>query len=238
MNLKFFGTALAAFAVLASSFSAQAADIPRPVYKGGVRPVVAYYNWTGFYAGINAGYGFGTSDWSLVTSASNKPTGYLIGGTVGYNYQLGSIVLGVEGDYDWSNVKGSATCLVVVVCTTENTWLATFRGRVGYAFDRWLPYITAGGAYGNVKATSSITLPILGATTLTSASKSQMGWTFGAGLEYAFLSNWSAKIEYLYVDLGSFDAGPAPLVNNVSFKENIVRGGLNYKFSGPIFNRY
>jgi outer membrane immunogenic protein len=62
-----------------------------------------------------------------------------------------------------------------------------------------------------------------------------MGWAFGGGLEYAFLSNWSAKIEYLYVDLGSFNTGPASLVNNVSFKESIVRGGLNYKFSGPIF---
>ena len=61
------------------------------------------------------------------------------------------------------------------------------------------------------------------------------GRAFGGGLEYAFLSNWSAKIEYLYVDLGSFNTGPAPLVNNVSFKGSIVRGGLNYKFSGPIF---
>jgi outer membrane immunogenic protein len=68
-----------------------------------------------------------------------------------------------------------------------------------------------------------------------SSSSDQMGWAFGGGLEYAFLSNWSAKIEYLYVDLGSFNTGSAPLVNNVSFKESIVRGGLNYKFSGPIF---
>ena len=71
-----------------------------------------------------------------------------------------------------------------------------------------------------------------------SASSNQLGWTVGVGLEYAFLSNWSAKIEYLYVDLGSFNTGPAPLVNNVNFKENIVRAGLNYKFSGPIFSRY
>ena len=71
-----------------------------------------------------------------------------------------------------------------------------------------------------------------------SASSSQLGWTVGAGLEYAFLGNWTAKLEYLYVDLGSFDAGAAPVVNNVSFKENIVRAGLNYKFSGPIFSRF
>ena len=231
MNFKIFGTALAAFGFLAGSFSTQAADIPRPVYKG-VSPVVAYYNWTGFYVGINAGYGFGTSTWTF-PAVSPKPTGFLAGGTVGYNYQVGSIVYGIEGDFDYANVKGSVTCAVVLTCETKNTYLGTIRGRLGYAFDRWLPYITAGGAYGNVKATAT---PIaLGGA----ASKAEFGWTAGAGLEYAFLSNWSAKIEYLYVDLGSFDTGfTTPVPDKVSFKENIVRAGLNYKFSGPIFSRY
>jgi outer membrane immunogenic protein len=233
MNFKLLGAGLAAMAVLATSFSAQAADIPRPVYKG-VRSVVAYYNWTGFYVGVNAGYGFGDSKWSAVPTANNKPKGVLAGGTVGYNYQVGSIVYGIEGDFDWSDVKGNANCAIAVVCSTQSDWLATFRGRLGYAFDRWLPYITAGGAYGNVKA--SVSVPALGLSG--SSSSSQFGWTAGAGLEYAFLSNWSAKIEYLYVDLGNFNTVPAPLVNNVSFKENIVRAGLNYKFSGPIFSRY
>ncbi len=230
---KILGTALAALAFLASSFAAQAADIPPPVYKG-PRAVVAYYNWTGFYVGLNAGYGFGSSDWSAVPTASNKPKGFLVGGTLGYNYQVGSWVFGLEGDFDWSNVKGSADCAVGISCSTSNTWLATFRGRLGYAFDRWLPYITAGGAYGNVKA--EVSVPAFGLAA--STAKSQLGWAFGAGREYAFLGNWTAKIEYLYVDLGNFDTGPAPIVNNVSFKENIVRAGLNYKFSGPIFSRY
>ena len=233
MNFKFLGAGLAALAFVATSFTAQAADIPRPVYKG-VRPVIAYYNWTGFYVGINGGYGFGKSDWSAVPTASNKPKGPLIGGTIGYNYQVGSIVYGLEGDFDWADVKGSANCAVGVVCETQNRWLATFRGRVGYAFDRWLPYVTGGGAYGNVRA--NVNVPIAGVTV--SSSSDRLGWTLGAGLEYAFLSNWSAKIEYLYVDLGSFDTGPAPIVNNVSFKENIVRAGINYKFSGPIFSRF
>jgi outer membrane immunogenic protein len=233
MNFKIFGTALAAMGFLASSFSTQAADIPRPVYKG-MQPVVAYYNWTGFYVGVNVGYGWGTSDWSIVPTANNKPKGWLAGGTLGYNYQIGSIVWGIEGDFDWSNVKGDAACAPAVTCRTEDRWLATLRGRLGYAFDRWLPYITGGGAFGNVRA--SVNVPAFGFTAATDSN--QAGWTFGAGLEYAFLSNWSAKLEYLYVDLGSFNSAPAPLVNNVSFKENIVRAGLNYKFSGPIFSRY
>jgi outer membrane immunogenic protein len=234
MIINLFGWGLAALGLFAISFSAHAADIPPPVYKG-VRSVVAYYNWTGFYAGINAGYGFGTSGWSDPPGTSVKPKGALFGGTLGYNYQVGSLVYGLEGDFDWSGVKGTADCVPgLITCETRNRWLATFRGRVGYAFDRWLPYITGGGAYGTVKATATD----FTGTVLATESKSRLGWAFGAGLEYAFLGNWTAKIEYLYVDLGSFDAGVAPFATNVNFKENIVRAGLNYKFSGPIFSRY
>jgi outer membrane immunogenic protein len=166
-----------------------------------------------------------------VPTANNKPNGWLVGGTIGYNYQIGSIVWGFEGDWDWSNVKATVACAPGVNCSTENTWLATFRGRVGYAFDRWLPYITGGGAYGRVKATLSAA-----GVDLASAASNQLGWTIGGGLEYAFMGNWSAKLEYLYVDLGTFNAAVVP--TNVSFKENIVRAGLNYKFSGPIYSRF
>ena len=232
MKLKLFGTAIAALGLLAVSFSAKAADIPRPVYKSPVHPVVAYYNWTGFYIGINGGYVWGTSEWT-VPPVSLKPTGWLVGGTLGYNYQIGSFVLGIEGDYDWANVKGSDTCAVISTCETKSTYLATARGRLGYAFDRWMPYVTGGAAFGDIKATSS-----LGLVSVTS-SKNQIGWTAGGGLEYAFLGNWSGKIEYLYVDLGSFDPGFAtPVVMNVNLKENVIRAGLNYKFSGPIFSRF
>lgn len=233
MNFKLIGTGLVALGVLATSFTAQAADIPPPVYKAPIRPVVAYYNWTGFYIGINGGYDWGTSNWSVLGAsiASPKPTGYLIGGTLGYNYQIGSFVIGLEGDYDWADVKGSDTCVVLFTCETKTSYLATARLRLGYAFDRWMPYLTGGGAFGNIKA--NVTGPATA-----SASKSQTGWTVGGGLEYAFLGNWSAKIEYLYVDLGSFDTGfLAPFAtNNVDLKENVIRAGLNYKFSGPIFS--
>jgi len=236
MTFRLIKAGVAALALFAVSFAAQAADVPikAPYFKGSPRSVISYYNWTGFYAGVNGGYGTGTSTWSLVPGTDIKPKGAMFGGTLGYNWQSGAIVYGIEGDFDWSGVKGSNDCGVGVTCETSNTWLATFRGRVGYAFDRWLPYITAGGAYGNVKATASVPLAGLSA----SSSSDQLGWTAGAGVEYAFLGNWSAKLEYLYVDLGSFDAGAAPVVNNVSFKENILRAGLNYKFSGPIFSRF
>jgi outer membrane immunogenic protein len=223
---------MAAISLLAASYSAQAADIPRPVYKG-VRPVVAYYNWTGFYVGINGGYGWGSSDWT-VPATSNSPKGPLVGGTVGFNYQIGSFVWGLEGDFDWADIKDSSAC-GAFVCETKNSWLATARGRVGYAFDRWLPYFTGGAAFGKIETNN--TNPAAGG-----ASDTRTGWTLGGGVEYAFLGNWSAKIEYLYVDLGSFDcntscSGTAAL-SSVDFKTNIVRAGLNYKFSGPIFSRF
>ena len=221
---------MAALALLAASFSAQAADIPPPVK--GIRSVVAYYNWTGFYAGINGGYGWGESTWSLLPGQTIKPKGGLVGGTLGYNFQTGSWVWGIEGDIDWSGVKGSVVCAGILTCETSNTWLGTIRGRIGYAFDRFMPYFTGGGAFGNVKASAS--LP--GFTT--SQQSTYAGWTLGAGLEWAFLGNWTAKVEYLYVDLGSKNLGIGPIVNNVSFKENIVRAGVNYRFSGPIFSRY
>src|SRR4051812_17317955 len=134
MTFKLIKAGVAAVAVLAIPFAAQAADVPikTPYYKGH-QSVVSYYNWTGFYAGVNAGYGFGSSDWSAPVAAT-KPKGFLAGGTVGYNWQSGAIVYGIEGDFDWSNVKDSVVCAGVLTCETSSNWLATFRGRVGYAF--------------------------------------------------------------------------------------------------------
>lgn len=234
MHFKLIKTGVAALALLAVPFAAQAADMPvkSPYFKGMPRSVVAYYNWTGLYAGINGGYGFGKSSWSSPV-VSTDPKGWLIGGTVGYNWQTGAIVYGLEGDYGYSAIKGSAAC-GAATCETKNNWLATARARVGYAFDRYLPYITVGGAFGEIEATN--TNPGFG-----TAKHTAMGWTAGAGLEYAFMGNWTAKLEYLYMDLGSFDCGTAcsaAVPANVDFKANVVRAGVNYKFSGPLFSRF
>lgn len=228
MTFKLIKAGAAAVALLAVPFAAVAADIRPPIYKGPSRSVIAYYNWTGLYVGGTVGYGSGTSDWNLdavgLTAVDTAPKGMIYGLTVGYNWHAGSLVYGIEGDYNFSNVKGSVTCAVISTCETENSWLATFRGRIGYAFDRFMPYITAGGAYGDIKAT---------ATTLglsTSDNESKLGYTIGAGLEYAFLSRWTVKGEYLYVDLGKFSPSFAASAYNVSFSEHIVRAGLNYRF--------
>src|SRR3954464_12471840 len=125
MNFKLIHTGLAALAVLAVPFTAQAADVPikAPYYKGAPRSVIAYYNWTGFYAGINGGYGWGTSNWDLPV-VSSGPKGWMAGGTLGYNYQTGAFVWGFEGDFDWADVSASAAC-GAFSCEAKNTWFAT-----------------------------------------------------------------------------------------------------------------
>jgi outer membrane immunogenic protein len=217
--------ALAAALLVAPYAAVEAADMKMPVYKGVPRSVVSYYNWTGLYAGFNVGYGTGTSEWDGI-ALSLKPKGMTYGVTAGYNWQAGSWVVGVEGDYNFATMKNSMPCAAVFSCESENTWFATFRGRVGYAFDRFMPYVTGGGAYGNMKASINTVPPL-------STNDAKFGYAFGAGLEYAFLGNWTGKVEYLYLNLGSNDTGfTVPLVNSVNFDASIIRVGLNYKFGG------
>ena len=214
----------------AAAQSALAADLPRrtemPV-KAPIAPPVPYYNWTGFYVGINGGGAWGRSSYDFpgAPTGNFNTNGWLGGATAGYNYQMGQLVLGVEGDIDWANVKGSTTCLGgAFSCQTQNDWLGTARGRVGYAFDRFLPYLTGGLAVGDIKAS----VPGIGSQTNT-----QAGWTVGGGVEMALVGNLSAKVEYLHVDLGNLSCGLAcgfATGTNVKFNEEVVRGGLNFRF--------
>jgi outer membrane immunogenic protein len=176
------------------------------------------YNWTGFYVGINGGGAWGSSDFAApFTTGSFDISGGVVGGTVGYNWQMGQIVFGLEGDVDWSNIRGSVPC-GLTTCETRNSWLGTARGRLGYAFDRFMPYVTGGLAVGDIKTT------IAG---VGSASDTKAGWTVGGGLEAAIAGPWTAKVEYLYVDLGR---GGSILGSDAKFTTNIVRAGLNFRF--------
>jgi outer membrane immunogenic protein len=203
--------------------TASAADLPpapQEYYKA--PPYAPAFTWSGFYIGINGGGEFGWSHWDGVGGFDTS--GGLVGGTVGYNYQSGPAVFGIEGDIDWSSLTGTTTnpgC--PAGCTTSNSWLSTVRGRVGYAAGRFMPYITGGGAFGNINASTP---------GLAGGSATNAGWTIGAGLEFAIAGHWTAKAEYLYVDLGRFNCGAgcgAPF-DNVSFNENIIRGGVNFRF--------
>ncbi len=217
------GAGLMAVSMASPSF---AADLPRPSYKSPI--YVAPFSWSGFYVGINGGYGWGKSSWNPTAAAGTGDftvKGPLVGGTLGYNMQTGSFVWGLEADAAVSWIKGTTTTAFCGVpgCETSNRWLATGRGRIGYAWDRWLPYITGGVAYGDIKMSRG---------PLGSETKSKLGWTAGAGVEYAFLGAWSAKAEYLYVDLGKTTCGAAlcGVDTDVKFTAHIGKIGLNYRF--------
>ena len=157
----------------------------------------------------------------------------MVAGTLGANFQSGAFVFGVEGDWDYSAINTGTTssiCTFSGNCQTGNNWLATARGRAGYAADRVLLYAAAGSAFANVQTNFN------GTTT----SHTQSGWTAGAGIEWAFADNWTAKVEYLYVNLGNgsvtcvspaclaFAGAPIPV--SVGLTENLARAGVNFKF--------
>ena len=280
--------ASAAFASLFAATSAFAADLP--VYTKA--PAVALvYDWTGYYVGTNVGYSWGrgstdgnvtgtqnvsvfrTAGATLVTSVTTAlgtlpltgradVNGFIGGGQLGYNWQRGTWLFGLEGDIQFSNERGSGDVCTVAGCPAGSAvftrdykldWFGTARGRIGFLpAERILLYATGGLAYGNFSG-SSWTLPLDVGTW----SKLQAGWTIGAGVEAALGNNWSVKFEYLYMDLGnvggssatnttSTNAANTPsqgfnttttttlaYVFNTKFTDNIVRVGLNYKFGGP-----
>jgi outer membrane immunogenic protein len=236
------------FSIVGFVGAASAADLPVATYSKAPTVVDPAYNWTGFYLGAEGGYDWGRSqhDWADPASPAFigqpltngiKADGGLIGGTFGYNYQFGNnIVIGFENDISWTNSKGTASYIAPFTggdtAQTSQSWLYTARGRLGYAWDRWLVFGTGGVAFTD----EGIQLCNL-AFGCGSQSKTVAGWTAGGGVEYAFTDNWSAKLEYLHNDFGSqsfartLDSGGGLFHSqNVTLTNDIVRAGVNYKF--------
>jgi outer membrane immunogenic protein len=253
--------AVVAMASLLAASRASAADLPvrtgpAPAYY----PVAAVYDWGGGYIGINGGYAVGQSNWSDTFNPSGNTSsgdfhvnGGLAGATMGVSGQWGAWVFGVEGDFDWQGLRGSSSsafCTSILTsptagstaaglsCKTKSNWIGTLRARAGYAWDRVLVYGTGGVAGANVQ---------VGLNGLPVQTNVEFGWTAGAGLEWAFADNWTAKVEYLFVDLSGqapcnhgyscgYDAAAtatASAVNGndaVKLNENIIRVGVNFKF--------
>jgi outer membrane immunogenic protein len=222
-------TATALLLLLSGTALAGAADLA-PVYKV-PSPVPA---WSGFYAGLNAGYAFGDAHTALpfngpaVTSAYD---GFIGGGQIGFNWQTGAAVFGLEADIQYADVKGSEI-LPATTVSAANTldWFGTARARAGYAFGSVLPYVTGGFAFGrNAYQFTDITTGNGAGGTAT-----HTGWTVGGGVEFAVREAWSVKLEYLHVDLGEQDTiRGVPFANEVtpiSLKFDLVRAGVNYRF--------
>lgn len=226
---------LAGVAIVSLALPASAADLTRKAPPAPIPMAMVPYSWSGLYVGVEGAGSFGRSVDNYIGSGATSAfdvSGAMGGGTIGYNYQVGAFVFGLEADLSGGAMTGSTPCInPAFTCTTKSTWLATGRGRAGYAIDRLLLFVTGGVADADVAAQVSST-----GTGSNTETYSRSGYALGAGAEYALTQNWSMKAEYLYVGLSNhsyFLTNPAPtyaLSRNVPYNENLVRVGVNYKF--------
>lgn len=253
---------MSAAAAVMLSGTAFAADLPSRT-QAPQSPYLApapVFTWAGLYAGVNAGAAFGSGNNGGVTpygftspasgtayvSSDNSDTRFAGGGQVGYNWQSGAFVYGLEADFDYlgtsnhSAVVPAAYPAFVAITGKNDNFLGTVRGRLGYAADHALFYVTGGLAYGANEGGSLTYYPTsTGLPYTRSGDNSNVGFALGGGVEYALTQNWTARIEYLYVDRGdknttySATTG-APVgsyfVAKTHDQDNILRVGLNYKF--------
>jgi outer membrane immunogenic protein len=218
--------------------SAAAADMPTKAPYRNYQP--GTYSWQGFYVGGTAGAGIASSsssDFNEDFSFQNMHnTGWAgtAGVTVGYNWQRGAAVFGVEADFNWTSFNKSVfNPAFDSQFDSKWNWFTTVRGRFGLAFDRSLVYATAGVAI--VKTQNQLFFPEDGCDEdCVSLKKTQVGLAVGAGVEYALADNWSFKAEYLYIKLPSQNLGPQPIDEFSSFQflqdAHFARVGLNYRF--------
>lgn len=211
MKSVFLIGAVAGVLAAGPAFAADLAPAAAMPVKAPVAQPAPVFSWTGFYIGGNAGYSWGSGKAGL---SGVDPDGWLAGGQLGYNYQFqNNVLVGLEADIQGGDVSGSTLGL-----DSNLDYLGTVRARLGYAMDRVLPYVTGGLAYGR----NSITDYGF------ESAKTHVGWTAGAGIEYALTNNWTARAEYLYTDLGSktYDN----IGTDAGLTSSSARLGINYKF--------
>jgi outer membrane immunogenic protein len=227
--------------------STYAADITLPAYKS--PPAFIAYNWAGCYLGLEGGGVWGVSRHDAAGAFAGTTitgdfgtSGSLVGGTAGCNIQSGNFVFGVENDISWTNASGSAFDLPPfdpnTLSSTKQNWIDTLRGRAGIGWDRWLGYVTAGAAF------TGTSISVCNAFGCIDDAKNRIGWTVGAGVEYAVIDNWTVKVEYLYAGFPavSYVNPPAALggftvvTRSVPISESIARVGINYKFGSPVLD--
>jgi outer membrane immunogenic protein len=210
-------TAMLSPVILASGcIVSQAADAPARPYKVPPPPPLPYYVWTGLYVGVHVGGGWSDLGAGGILGSANNGSGVVAGGQVGYNYQIGQYVIGLEADFAGTSIKNN----FFGFASLDWNSVTTLTPRFGYAFDNWLLYGKAGGAWADVSV-SALGFGGLGGGTAS-------GWVVGVGAEYAFRNNWSAKVEYNHLDFGNDGA----FLSNNSVTLDTVKVGVNYKFGG------
>jgi outer membrane immunogenic protein len=276
---------LALLSIVVLSVPAVAADLP---LKAKAQPPVPVWNWTGFYVGGNIGgiWNYTRDDVdpagcfiTSLTCGGGAPlnplrsdsirlngSGFTGGGQVGYNWQSGRFVGGIEADINYSGINDGSSINRPVAAplagnfihaeTDKLQWFGTVRGRAGFTVTpAFLVYATGGLAFGDVKSTSATSFSTTPTTYAGSIDDTRVGWTIGAGGEWMIAPKWSIKAEYLYVDLGKSSytqactnlpvCGSPPQVapgaayqTDLRHQDNIARVGLNYHFSGPVVAKF
>jgi len=268
-------------AILVGTAAAEAADLsaPMPVKAAPFVPSPVF-NWSGWYAGVNGGYGWGHDDpgaiidpagvpmlpddtastgLSAIVLDRTNPKGGLFGGQFGYNFQSDRAVFGFEADIDWSGLKGTSSASVAFPVSlggddgsflgtasleSRLDWFGTVRGRLGYAFDRFLPYVTGGLAYGEIKRTLAVSgttfdtgtatpIPLGQTSAAASTSSVHVGWALGAGADFAVTDHVVLRAEYLHLNLDGNGSGPSIAFGSLpdhGMSVDLVRAAASYKF--------
>ena len=257
-----FTAAAAAALLIAGTAASSAADMA--VKARPYAAPVEVWSWTGFYIGGHVGAGWGTTESTLTgfndpanpppiafsfPFSQNSRSGFLGGAQAGYNWQSGWAVFGVQADIAGTDIKGTTPCVVILSCSTRSDWLATVSGRLGAVVaDRGMIYVKGGAAW--MDSRHSVNLPNFGAAgggvivgqELTSRNSTAWGWMLGMGTEWMITRNWSAFIEYDYIEFDKKNeafninivqfGAPNNVVVNADLKNklSIAKVGVNYKF--------
>jgi outer membrane immunogenic protein len=230
---------------------AMAADLAARPYTKAPPIVVAMYDWSGFYIGANGGWGTSRKHWEAENAAgviigdegSHDASGGVVGGQIGYNWQVGTWVFGLEAQGDWASLKGSNASLFVANVTNQSKIDAfgLFTGRVGYAWNNALLYVKGGAAVVSDKYNYFATNTGIDNGT---ASETRWGAAVGAGFEYGFTPNWSFAVEYDHAFLDRRDVNftqiaPAGIVRESIRQDlDIVTARINYRWGGPVVAKY
>ena len=247
--------ALAVSVVSISAASAFAADLPARTYTK-APPMMAAYDWSGFYVGANGGYGSSSNCWNLdniggvplastVPEGCSRATGGLAGGQVGYRWQTGGLVAGLEAQGNWADLRGSNVSSAFGPTVTNQTKIdafGLFTGQFGYAWNNALLYVKSGLAVTSSKYQGLTTAT---GTVFDAVNETRVGYSAGAGIEYGFTPNWSLALEYdhffMFESDNPFSAvggGALTRVDSIHQDIDLVTARINYRFGGPVVARY
>ncbi|CCE00082.1 outer membrane beta-barrel protein [Bradyrhizobium sp. STM 3809] len=229
---------------IATATSASAADLAARPYTKAPPAMVAINDWSGFYLGINGGYGSSRNCWTLVNGPAegcHNATGGTVGGQFGYRWQMGQVVFGLEAQGNWADLTGNNVTPVFAPDRnrTKLTAFGLFTGQIGYSFDNVLLYAKGGAAVTDTRYEifSGVINTVLAATTV-----HKWGASVGAGVEYAFAPNWSVGFEYDHLFMGTtnvpFQGAVFTQNDNIKQDVDLFTARINYRFGGPVVAKY